>query len=167
MFRTAECVEVCEDGITFNLSRILHAEVSRIGIHTHDLLLDFFRFFGQIDTVAEWFAHLGFTVSTRQTQAGSIVRQQDFRFHQCFAIDIVETADYFACLFEHRFLVFAYGDSRCTECSDVRSLTDRISEEAYGNACLEVTHLDFRFHGRVTLQAGYAYKVHIVEAKFA
>ena len=38
-----EAVKVSEYGVTFNLSRVLYTEMSRIGIHTHDLLLDFFR----------------------------------------------------------------------------------------------------------------------------
>ena len=151
VFRTAESIQVCKYGITFNLARILYAEVSRIGIHTHDFLLNFFRFFRQVDTVAEWFTHLGFAVRSRQTQAGSVVRQQDFRFYQRFAIDIVETADDFTSLFEHRFLVFTDGDGGCPEGSNVRSLTDRISEESYRDACLKVTHLYFWFHSRVTL----------------
>ena len=53
MFRTAESVQISKYGITLYLTRILYAEVSRIGVHTHDLLLDFFRFFGQIDAVSE------------------------------------------------------------------------------------------------------------------
>ena len=167
MFGEAESIQVSKYRITFNLSRILYAEMSRVGIHTHDFLLDFFRFFRKVDAVSERFTHFSFTVSSRKTQTSCIVRQQDFRFYQCLTIYIVETANDFASLFEHRFLVFTHRDSCCAECCNVCCLADGISEETYGNTCFKVTHLDFRFHSRVTLQSGYADKVHIIETKFA
>ena len=35
------------------------------------------------------------------------------------------------------------------------------------NRGFEVTHFDFRFHGRVSLQARYAYEVHVIHREFA
>ena len=139
----------------------------RIREHGHNLLLNLICLIGKINAVSKRFTHFCLTVSSRQTQASGSVRQQDFRFYQCLTIYIVETANDFTSLFKHWFLVFTHRDSCCTECCDVRCLADRISEKTYRNTCFKVAHLDFRFHSRVTLQARYAYKVHIIETKLA
>ena len=71
----------------------------------------------------------------------------------------------FLTLLQHRQLVLAYRHYGRTEGSNVGSLADRIAEEAGRNACFKVTHFDFILNGRVTLQTGYSYQVHIVEGQ--
>ena len=138
-----------------------------VGIHALHLLLHLVGRVRKIDTVAEALAHLGFAVRSRQAQAGCIVGQQDFRFHEGFTIYIVETAYDFTSLFNHRLLVFAHGHGSGAEGGNVRCLADGVGEETYGDACLEITHLDFGLYRRVALQAAHGHQVHIVEGQFA
>ena len=71
--------------------------------------------------------------------------------------------DDLAALLEHGLLILADRNRRGVECGDVRRLTDRIAEEADGNAGLEITHLDLRLNGGVALHARHSDEVHIVE----
>ena len=86
----------------------------------------------QIDTVAQRLTHLSLSIRTRQTQTNRIIRKKDFRFYQCFAIDMVETAYNLTCLFNHRFLVFSHRNSSSLECCNIGSLADRISKKPTG-----------------------------------
>ena len=167
VFRTAKGIQVSEYGVAFQFSGVLHTQVVGVGIHALHLLLHLVGRVRKIDTVAEALAHLGFAVRSRQAQAGCIVGQQDFRFHEGFTIYIVETAYDFTSLFNHRLLVFAHGHGSGAESGDVRCLADGVGEETYGDACLEITHLDFGLYRRVALQAAHGHQVHIVEGQFA
>ena len=140
--------------------------MGRIRIHTAYFLFHFICRIWQINTVTQRLAHLGLAVSTRQTQAGCIVRQQNFGFHQCFTVNIVEAAYDLTGLFNHRFLIFTGRNCRSLKSSNVSSLADRISKETDRNTCFEITHLYFSLHRRITLQAGYCNQVHKIEAQF-
>ena len=68
-------------------------------------------------------------------------------------------------LLEHWKLIFANRNSSSAECSDICSLADWIAEESNRDACLKITHLDFRFNCRITLYTCHSNKVHIIESK--
>ena len=68
-------------------------------------------------------------------------------------------------LLDHRHLVLTNRNSGSLECSDVGCLADRIAEEAHRNACLEVTHLDLRLYGWVSLKAGNRNQIHVIKAE--
>ena len=53
----------------------------------------------------DWCSVNAIDVYKRQVRRRQYDDDKDFRFHQCLAIDIVETADYFACLFEHQMCI--------------------------------------------------------------
>ena len=124
----AEGVEVGEDRIAFHMARIALLQMSRVGVHRHDLLPDGFLVVREIDAVAEGFAHLGLTVDPRETETGAVGGQHDLRLHQ-------------------------------------RRLADRVAEEAYRDAGLEVPLLDLRLDGRIALDAGHGDEVHVVEGQ--
>ena len=149
-----------------------------IGIHAHDLLLDFIGAVRQVDAVAERLRHLGFAVGSRQPHADRVFGQQNLRFDQRGTVYRVEFVDDFARLLDHRLLILACGYGRGFESRDVRRLTDRVGEESDGNALTllgvalrvvlgEAAQLDFGLHGRVALQALYRDEVHIVERQLA
>ena len=167
VFGAAESVQISKYGIPLNLARVLYAQMIGVGVHALHFLLNLVGCIGKVDTVAQRLTHLGFSVCTRQTQTGCIVRQKDFRFYQCVAVDKVEAAYDFTGLFNHRFLIFANGNGGGAKRRDVRSLADRVGEEPHRNTCFKVAHLDFRLYRRVTLQARYGDKVHIIECQFA
>ena len=73
--------------------------------------------------------------------------------------------DFFA-LFDHRRLIFARRYGVRAECGDIRRLRNGIRQKAHGNARLEITQLNFRFHRRVALQSGKRDEIHIVKGKF-
>lgn len=165
IFRTAERVEVNEDGVVLNVSRILRADVQRVGVHRHDLLAYLLRLLGEVDAVAERLAHLRLAVGARQAQAGLVVGEHDVRLRQGLAVDGVEFMDYLAALLEHRRLILADGYDGRAEGRDVRRLAYRVAEEADGDARFEVAHLDFRLDGRVALDARDGDEVHVVEGQ--
>ena len=74
VFGAAECVEVSKYGIAFHLTRILYTKVIRDRLHAAYFFLYFVSGVTQVDAVPQTFAHFRFTVRSRQTQAGGIVR---------------------------------------------------------------------------------------------
>ena len=165
VLRAAECIQIDEDGVALHLAGVLHAQVVRVGVHGHDLLLDVLRLVGEVDAVAEALAHLGLAVGAGQAQAGAVLGQNDLRLHQSLTVDGVELMDDLAALLDHGALVLACGDGSGLEGGDVRSLADGVSEEAHRDAGLEVLLLDLRLDGGVALQAGDGDEVHIIEAQ--
>ena len=162
MLRSAESIQIGKDGIAFHLSRVLHTDVVRVGVHAHDFLLDVLRLIRQIDTVAKGLAHLSLAIGTRQTHADLIFRQQDIRHGQCLAIYAVKLMDNFTGLLYHRHLVLTCRYGSRTECGDICSLADGIGKESYRNARLKIAHLNFRLHGWIALQTGYSNQIHII-----
>ena len=165
VLRAAECIQIDEDGVALHLAGVLHAQVVRVGVHGHDLLLDVLGLIGEVDAVAEALAHLGLTVGAGQAQAGAVLGQNDLRLHQSLTVDGVELMDDLAALLDHGALVLACGDGSGLEGGDVRSLADGVSEEAHRDAGLEVLLLDLGLDGGVALQAGDGDEVHIIEAQ--
>lgn len=165
VLRAAECIQIDEDGVALHLAGVLHAQVVRVGVHGHDLLLDVLRLVGEVDAVAEALAHLGLAVGAGQAQAGAVLGQNDLRLHQSLTVDGVELMNDLAALLDHGALVLACGDGSSLEGGDVRSLADGVSEEAHRNAGLEVLLLDLGLDGGVALQAGDGDEVHIIEAQ--
>ena len=165
VLRAAECIQIDEDGVALHLAGVLHAQVVRVGVHGHDLLLDVLGLVGEVDAVAEALAHLGLAVGAGQAQAGAVLRQNDLRLHQSLTVDGVELMDDLAALLDHGALVLACGDGSGLEGGDVRSLADGVSEEAHRDAGLEVLLLDLGLDGGVALQAGDGDEVHIIEAQ--
>ena len=161
----AEGVEVGEDRIAFHMARIALLQMSRVGVHRHDLLPDGFLVVREIDAVAEGFAHLGLTVDPRETETGAVGGQHDLRLHQRLAVDFVEFTDDLAALLEHRLLVLADRHSGRSKGRDVCRLADRVAEEAYRDAGLEVPLPDLRLDGRIALDAGHGDEVHVVEGQ--
>ena len=165
VLRAAECIQIDEDGVALHLAGVLHAQMVRVGVHGHDLLLDVLGLVGEVDAVAEALAHLGLAVGAGQAQAGAVLGQNDLRLHQSLTVDGVELMDDLAALLDHGALVLACGDSSGLEGGDVRSLADGVSEEAHRDAGLEVLLLDLCLDGGVALQAGDGDEVHIIEAQ--
>ena len=165
VLRAAECIQIDEDGVALHLAGVLHAQVVRVGVHGHDLLLDVLRLVGEVDAVAEALAHLGLAVGAGQAQAGAVLGQNDLRLHQSLTVDGVELMDDLAALLDHGALVLTCGDGSGLEGGDVRSLADGVSEEAHRNAGLEVLLLDLGLDGGVALQAGDGDEVHIIETQ--
>ena len=165
VLRAAECIQIDEDGVALHLAGVLHAQMVRVGVHGHDLLLDVLGLVGEVDAVAEALAHLGLAVGAGQAQAGAILGQNDLRLHQSLTVDGVELMDDLAALLDHGALVLACGDGSGLEGGDVRSLADGVSEEAHRDAGLEVLLLDLGLDGGVALQAGDGDEVHIIEAQ--
>ena len=125
----------------------------RIGVHAHDFFADIFRLIGQINTVAEGFAHFCLAVGTRQTAANFIFRQKCFRLNQNLIVSSVKTADNFTCLLKHWQLILTNRYGRCFKSGDVSSLTDWVSKETNRNTCIKATHLYFRFNRRISFQS--------------
>ena len=165
VLRAAECIQIDEDGVALHLAGVLHAQVVRVGVHGHDLLLDVLGLIGEVDAVAEALAHLGLAVGAGQAQAGAVLGQNDLRLHQSLTVDGVELMDDLAALLDHGALVLTCGDGSGLEGGDVRSLADGVSEEAHRDAGLEVLLLDLCLDGGVALQTGNGDEVHIIEAQ--
>ena len=70
-------------------------------------------------------------------------------------------------LLDHRHLVLTNRNSGSLKCSNVGCLADRVAEEAHRNACLEVTHLDLRLYGWVSLKAGNRNQIHVIKAELS
>ena len=164
---STEGIEVCEDGVALQMSGVAYLQVCGVGVHGFYLTANLVSGVAQVNAVSEALAHLGFSVSSGQTKAGAVLGQQDVGLHKCVTINVVETAHNLAALLQHGFLVFSYRNGCSLECCDVGSLRDGVGEEAYGNACLEVSHLDFGLHRRVALQTAHRHKVHEIERKLA
>ena len=167
VFRTAESIEIREYGVSFDVAGVGNVDVFWVGVHRHDFFLYLVGRFREVDAVAEALRHFCLAVGARKTEACCVVWQHDGRLHECFAVDIVEAAHDFRCLFNHRFLVFSGRHGGGAEGRDVGGLADGVGEEAYGDAAFEAAHLDFRLHGWVALQAAYADEVHEIEREFA
>ena len=165
VLRAAECIQIDEDGVALHLAGVLHAQVVRVGVHGHDLLLDVLGLIGEVDAVAEALAHLGLAVGAGRAQAGAVLGQNDLRLHQSLTVDGVELMDDLAALLDHGALVLTCGDGSGLEGGDVRSLADGVSEEAHRDAGLEVLLLDLCLDGGVALQTGNGDEVHIIEAQ--
>ena len=160
------------------LAGIFHAQVVRIGVHAHDLLLDLVGRVGEVDAVPERFGHLGLAVRTGQAQTGGVVGQEDFGHGERFAVDGVELVDDLAGLLDHRLLVLTHGDGCGPEGGDVRRLADGVGEESDGDSLTlggvaldgplgESAHLDLGLDGGVALQALHRDEVHVVEGQLA
>ena len=167
MLRLTKSIQISEYCISFQFTRIGNFQVSRVGIHALHFLFHLVGCVRQINTVTQWFAHLSLSIRTRQTQTSRIVRQQDFGFYQRITINMIETTYNFTGLLNHRLLIFTHRNGSCFESGNISSLTDRISEEPYRDAGFKITHLDFGFHCRVTLQAWHCDQIHIIESQFA
>ena len=68
-----ESIEIDERAVAFEMSRVAYVEVLWVGVHTFDFLSHFFSGVGEVDAVAERFAHLCLSVGARQAQASGIV----------------------------------------------------------------------------------------------
>ena len=167
MLRTGKSIQISKHRITLHLSGIGHLQVVGVSVHGAYLLLHLVCRVRQINTVTERLAHFSLAVSTRQAQASGIFRQQDIGLHKRIPVDIVETTDNLTRLFQHRLLVLSHRHGRRFESRNVGSLTDRISEEPHRNARLEVTHLYFCLHCRITLQARHGHQIHEIERQLA
>ena len=168
LFVGREGIEIGEDGVALEVSRVADLQVERVGVHGLDFLVDLVGRVAEVDAVAEAFAHLGLAVGAGQTQAGCVVGQQYVRLYEGLSVDVVEAANYLATLFEHGFLVVASRNSCCLEHGDVGCLADGIGEEAYGNAlAIEAAHLYLGLDGWVALQTGDADHVHEIERELA
>ena len=137
----------------------------RIGEHLAvDLLFDGLGVVGKVDTVAKGLAHLGLAVHTGKAALRLIFGYHGLRQHQSLAVGAVEFFYYLAGLLYHGKLVFPDGDYRGVERSDVRSLRDRVSEEACRKPLVgKAAHRDLGFYGRVPGKARCADQVHVVE----
>ena len=92
--------QIDEDGVALHLAGVLHAQVVRVGVHGHDLLLDVLGLIGEVDAVAEALAHLGLAVGAGQAQAGAVLGQNDLRLHQSLTVDRVELMNDLAALLD-------------------------------------------------------------------
>ena len=163
----AERVQVDEGAVAFEVSRRVDCEVLGVGVHRVDLLLDFLGSVGEVYAVAQTLAHLGLAVGSGEAETGSVGGQENLGLYECLAVDIVEPVHDFTRELDHRRLILAGGHGRGLEGGDVRCLADGVAEETYGNALLEVAHLDFGLHRRVALYAAYCHQVHIIGGEFA
>ena len=165
ILRTAEGVQIDEDGVPLGVAGVLPAQVGGVGEHGHDLGADVLGTVGQIDAVAQGLAHLGLAVNARQAQTRLVLGQDDLGIHQGVAIDGVELVDDLLALLQHGQLILAHGDGGGPEGGDVRRLADGIAEEAHGDAGLKVAHLNLRLDGGVALDPGHGDQVHIIEGQ--
>ena len=175
MLVPAECIEVCEYGVSFDMPRVADIDVQRIRVHRQHLLVHLISSLREIDAVAEGLAHLGLTISTRKPEACLVRRKDSLRFDEGFTVDPVEAAHDFHGLLYHRLLVLPYRHISRLESGDVRGLRDRIAEEpdrepaseglllTFGG---ESTHLDLCLHGRIPQEPGHGHEIHIIERKF-
>lgn len=122
--------------------------------------------FAEINAVADGLAHFGFAVNAGEAEAGFVGGKNDFRFYQCFAVNIIKFADDFPCLFQHRFLVFPYRHGGGVKGGDVSSLADGVAEETGRNAGFKMFLLDFCFYSGVSFQPGNGDQVHVVHGQF-
>ena len=134
-----------------------------VGEHTHDLGADVIGLVGQVDAVAQRFAHLRLAVGAGQTQARLVVRQEGGGLHQRLAVQLVEAADDLARLLQHGQLILAHGHGIGHEGGDVRRLADGIGQKAHGDAVVKAAELDLRFDGGVALQTRQRHQIHVVE----
>ena len=175
VLRTAERIQIGEDRIALDLARIADLKMARIGVHTLHFCPNLLGGIRKIDAVAQGLAHLGLAVSTRQAQAGCVLRQENLRFDQSRAVGRIELADDFTGLLDHRLLILSNRHAGSLEGSDVGSLADRIAEEAHRSSGLVVRtvialrkapHLDFSLDRRISLKPLDRYQIHIEEAEF-
>ena len=165
VLRTAECIQISEYRVALHLAGIFHAQMVRVCEHGHDLLAHIFCLVGQVNAVAQRFAHLCLAVDAGQTQACLVGRQQDLRIHKRIAVYTVELVHDLLALLQHGHLILAHRNGGGAESSDVRCLADGIAEEAHRDACLKTALLDLGFHRRIALYTGNGYQIHIIEGK--
>ena len=156
MFVLTEGVQVSEYGVALQTAGIGDLQVIGIGEHVHHLLLDLSLGVGQVDAVAQRFAHLGLAVCAGEAAADLILGHQGLRLHQGFSIGQIEPAHNFPGLLQHRQLILSHRYSRGPEGGDVRRLADGVREEAHGNAGFEVPQLDLRLHRGIPLKPGHS-----------
>ena len=162
---TAEGIQVLEHGVAFQMTRVADLQVSRIGVHSHDLLFQHVLRIRQVDGISQRFTHLRLTVRARQSHAGLVRRQIDFRLDQHLAVHVIEAAHDFPAQLQHRLLVLAYRNGGGHESGDIRSLAHRIVEEAHRDVIPKTSHLNFGFDGRVPLHAGHGNQVHVIHGQ--
>ena len=151
MLLVRERLQINERRVVFCVARIGYLDMIRVGIHTHDLALDFVRRIGKVNAVPKRFAHLRHAVDTRQTQARLIIGQYRFRLDQRFTVEAIEASHDFTRLFEHRELILAHGYRVRLERRNIRRLGYRIGQKAHGNRELKILLFKLRFYRRITL----------------
>ena len=174
----AESIEVGENRVALDLAGVLDPQVVGVGVHAHDLLLQFVGRIGKIDAVAQRFGHLGLAVGARQTHARRVVGQQDLGLDERRPVYRIELVDDLARLLDHGFLVLAGGHRGGAESRDVGSLADGIGEETHGNALPlgrialdgafgEPAHLNLGLDRRIALEPLHGDQIHVIERQFA
>ena len=139
----------------------------RVCKHAHNLLTNLFFRIGKVNAVIQGFTHLGLSIGTWQTKACLVVRKQDIRLYQSVTVNGIELSYNLLGLLQHGKLIFTDRNGSCLEGCDISSLADRVGKESNRYAGFKVSHLDFRFNGRVTLQSGNSNQIHIVKSKFS
>ena len=71
----AESVQIGEHGVTLHVTRVADLKVVRVGKHTLHLFVYFFGAIRKVYAVSERFAHLGLSVSSRESQASLLLRK--------------------------------------------------------------------------------------------
>ena len=166
MLRLNKGIQIRKDRIAFDLSGILDPEMIRIREHAHDLLLDVIRLLGQVDAVAERLAHLLLAVCSGKAHGCLILRKQNLGLHKDLTVvRMIEAADDFSRLLNHRLLILACRNRGRLERRDVRCLRNRIGEEADRNAAAEAAHAKLRFHRRVSLKSCNRHQIGIIEGQ--
>ena len=166
VLRPAEGVQVGEHRVAGEAAGVGDPDVVGVGEHVHHLLPHFVGRIGQIDAVAQGFAHFGLAVDAGQAGADRAFGQQGGGLHQGVAVDGVELAHDLPGLLQHGQLVFAHGHGGGAEGGDIGRLADGIGEKAHRDAGLEIALLDLGLHRGVPLQAGHRDQVHIVKGEF-
>ena len=125
----------------------------RIGVHTHNLCLHFFRTVRKVDTVPQRLTHLSLAISSRKSLAGFIVREHYIWLYKYIAIYEVKLSNYFTSLLYHRLLILAYRYMSSLKCGDICCLAYRISKESNRNTGFEVSQLYLGLYGWVSLKS--------------
>lgn len=166
MLIRAESIEVLKNSIVFDVAGVADIDMVRVGKHAHDFLFDGFRVVGEIDAVAERFAHFVFAVGAGEAAADVFIREDRVRFDEGGAVDGIESADDFAVLLEDGLLVFPNGDIFGIEGGNVGGLADRVSQKTDRDTFFEAAFFDFGFNGRVSLEPAERDQIKIIHSQF-
>ena len=160
MFRSAECIQISKDCVSFYATRIRHFDMVRIGVHTHDLLANFFFCIGQIDAVAR-----DLLIFALPSVPG---RRQHTSFSGISAVGSTSVSPYTLLNLRTISLACSIIGSWSSPTGTVVALKAVISdawlivgEKSYRDACLKITHLNLSLNGWVSLQSGNSNQIHI------
>ena len=157
-----EHVEVREDHVTLDLSRVARPRMPRIGEHGAHLRPNLVGRGGEGNAVAERFARLPAIDAGQSRRIG----EKGAAFgHDRAPGEMRQSSHDLVRLLDHGKLIIPHRHQGSAESGDVGRLAHRVGEESGGDVARESAKRDLRAHRRITLQSSQRDQVEIQDGQ--